>query len=755
MALLLTLFFCALTLFGQVFYLFQSDAPLIELVLGSLPTFGAALLLCGTYAMLGRLGYGWLTRIAQAVLVGAAFVAMVMTLVASIGYWQMSAVPRLQQFGGLTWNIIAPSVMVLITTHGTALILALVSIILVLALLWAIIHHSQGLRWKLAPIWLAGVALLVASAFASRSKLNQEPWFLASKLLRTDLDSSALLSESARHAETRFFRKYHEKLSETEEAPRYPDIYNLLRGSNVIWVVMESMRAKDVPLYGGTADMPHTIQASKHMLLLKNLYSQDPRSTKAYAQMDMGRFSLLSWDSYSNNIPWMFPDEGLASHLARMGYSTATLVNGDGNYDNHQFFQEQHGYQTVLYRQALNPGSSGADDLKLLEKAKEEVAGLRKPFYMMIWPIQTHHPYGREHWSGHGKKTHTDHQETPKFGQADYARYLASLQQADDWFGRLLAMLESKGLIDQTTIIVTGDHGEAFREHESGNVFHGNGVYEESVHIPGFIYSTKINGLHEDERYMRLLDIPATILHMASEEHYILNDGRSIFKNYKNTIPIYLFNSWVGAIGIIHEGNKFWRRTYFHDQMFSASMESIRKDPAKERQHTTAEENTDLQELLNEWETAMMTRSARLLNQNAAGNPPLHDIIRIYCDDGNGFREERKSLASFSGLSGEVVIKIDSGCRALRLAPIHNTVIPENTRLKFDINDLKITGSDASWTLKDAKLIFQNDVEILNGDDFYITGQHPYLDYEFDIKNHHLENVSMKLEYAWEHTEKK
>ena len=54
MALLLTLFFCALTLFGQVFYLFQSDAPLIELVLGSLPTFGAALLLCGTYAMLGR-----------------------------------------------------------------------------------------------------------------------------------------------------------------------------------------------------------------------------------------------------------------------------------------------------------------------------------------------------------------------------------------------------------------------------------------------------------------------------------------------------------------------------------------------------------------------------------------------------------------------------------------------------------------------------------------------------------------------------
>jgi len=677
---------------------------------------------------------------------------MVMTLVASVGYWQMGSVPRLQQFGGLTWNIIAPSVMALIATHGTPLILALVSMILVLALLWVAIHHPYGPRWKPIPIWLTGVALLITSAFTGHREINHEPWFLAARLFRTDLDASTLLSESAQHVEARFFKEYHKKLSETEKAPRYPDIYNLLRGSNVIWVVMESMRAKDVPLYGGTADMPHTIEASKHMLLLRNLYSQDPRSTKAYAQMDMGRFSLLSWDSYSNNIPWMFPDEGLASHLTRMGYSTATLVNGDGSYDNHQFFQEQHGYQKVLYRQALNPGSSGADDLKLLEKAKQEIAGLDKPFYMMVWPIQTHHPYGREHWSGHGKKTRADHQEPQKFVQSDYTRYLTSLQEADDWFGRLLAMLKSDGLLDQTTIIVTGDHGEAFREHESGNVFHGNGVYEESVHIPGFIYNTKINGLHEDNRYLRLLDIPASILHIASEDRYILNDGRSIFKNYKNTIPIYLFNSWVGAIGIIDEERKFWRRTYFPDQVFSASMESIQKDPAKERQHTTVEQNTDLQDLLGKWEAAMMTRSARLLNQNSGKTPPLHDIIRVYCDDGNGFREEHKSLTSFNGLSGEVVININNDCQALRLAPIRSTIIPKSAQLKFSIDNLEIIENNTPKKLEDTNNVFKNDIEIFNDDDFFITGESPYLDYKIDAVNHHIESISFKIEYAWEYT---
>ena len=51
------------------------------------------------------------------------------------------------------------------------------------------------------------------------------------------------------------------------------------------------------------------------MVLLDHLYAQDPRSTKAFTQMDLGRFSLLSWDTYSNNIPWMFPEDGMASHL--------------------------------------------------------------------------------------------------------------------------------------------------------------------------------------------------------------------------------------------------------------------------------------------------------------------------------------------------------------------------------------------------------------------------------------------------------
>ena len=52
----------------------------------------------------------------------------------------------------------------------------------------------------------------------------------------------------------------------------------------------------------------------------------------------------------------------------------------------------------------------------------------------------------------------------------------------DQYFGRLLEYLETKGMLDQTLIVVTGDHGDEFWEH--GGCGHGSGVYEEIIGTP-------------------------------------------------------------------------------------------------------------------------------------------------------------------------------------------------------------------------------------------------------------------------------
>lgn len=742
---------CMLAIAGQASYAVQAHTDTLERLAQILPAVGAALLLCAALALACRVRHTLLRRGLQTALVAAALAFAITTLVAAIGYLETGTIPRVQQLHGLTWDIVGPSILEIARGHAIALALGLALLVPALLLLRLLLRRARRLPIRLAPLAALGLALLAIGLWAARQGASQDAPFIATQLFQSDLDAGQVLSEQALQAEARFFNTYRRDLAETEGPPRYPDILARLQGNNIIWLVLESVRAKDMPLYGGAADMPHFMQAREHMILLDHLYVQDPRSSKAYTQMELGRFSLLSWDTYSNNLPWLFPKDGLAAHLDRLGYSTTALSNTDANYDNNQLFQKLHGYRHTLYRQAINPGSPNADDLKLLEHAESTMGKARAPFYMMLWPIQTHHPYGREYWSREWGKN-TSQASDPSVGSAtDHDRYLKALHEADDWFGRLLAILKAKGLDENTTIIVTGDHGQAFREHEPGNGFHGNGVYEESVHVPGIVYSPQINGLQRDERYLRLLDIPATILDIASGKDYLFNDGRSIFRNYRHDMPIFLFNSWAGAIGIIQDGHKLWRRTRSPREVFFASMREIQDHPGKERQRLRPGDGATQLRMLGDWETAMTTRSVRLLSQTASEQPPLNDVVRVYCDDGHGFREELKGYAPFAGLSGQVVIPLNHPCRALRIAPIKATTLSKNAYLKLDIADLQVLGDKQSWALDDMELIASNAMETINPSEFRITSESPFVDYSLDARNHDIQQVTMDVTYAWGH----
>ena len=60
--------------------------------------------------------------------------------------------------------------------------------------------------------------------------------------------------------------------------------------------------------------------------------------------------------------------------------------------------------------------------------------------------------------------------------------YDANLRFADWAVGELERLLREAGVFDNTVLLVTSDHGEAFGEH--GYIWHERGVYDELVHIP-------------------------------------------------------------------------------------------------------------------------------------------------------------------------------------------------------------------------------------------------------------------------------
>jgi arylsulfatase A-like enzyme len=60
--------------------------------------------------------------------------------------------------------------------------------------------------------------------------------------------------------------------------------------------------------------------------------------------------------------------------------------------------------------------------------------------------------------------------------------YLENLSYADTQLGKLVAGLEARGLLANSLLIVSSDHGEAFGEH--GRVFHNSNLHDEQLHVP-------------------------------------------------------------------------------------------------------------------------------------------------------------------------------------------------------------------------------------------------------------------------------
>ncbi len=61
-------------------------------------------------------------------------------------------------------------------------------------------------------------------------------------------------------------------------------------------------------------------------------------------------------------------------------------------------------------------------------------------------------------------------------------RYINAAHHVDKQIGRILDTLEQQGLLDNTIVLITGDHGEEFME--KGHWGHNAGFHEEQIHVP-------------------------------------------------------------------------------------------------------------------------------------------------------------------------------------------------------------------------------------------------------------------------------
>jgi arylsulfatase len=111
--------------------------------------------------------------------------------------------------------------------------------------------------------------------------------------------------------------------------------------------------------------------------------------------------------------------------------------------------------------------------------------------------------------------------------------YDGEILYADHHVGRLLQGLESRGLLRNTLVLVTADHGEEFFEH--GHERHGTSTYQELLHIPMIAsWPGRIQPGTTASAPVTHLDLMPTLLEIASAPAPSDMQGQSITKIFKD-----------------------------------------------------------------------------------------------------------------------------------------------------------------------------------------------------------------------------
>jgi len=294
---------------------------------------------------------------------------------------------------------------------------------------------------------------------------------------------------------------------------------------NILFVIADDISRTSYGAYGCKyIKTPGFDRIAKEGVLFSNAYTNNPKSAPSRAMLLTGRYSWQLEAACNHNpiMPekWVFyPDL-----LAQNGYFTGFTGKGWGPGD----FPGEH-----------NP--AGPEFSKFTLKApfqfisnKDYVANFKdfleqntdnKPFCFWFGTHEAHRAFELDSYKKAGidiknvtvQKCFPDND----LVRGDLADYAVEVEYNDLQLQKTIQLLTEKGLLDNTIIIVTSDHGMAF-PHVKGQ------LYDESFHIPLAIrWGNKIKPGRVVDDYVNFPDIAPTIMAAAGLKPHKQMTGKS------------------------------------------------------------------------------------------------------------------------------------------------------------------------------------------------------------------------------------
>ncbi|NLV90817.1 MAG: sulfatase-like hydrolase/transferase [Firmicutes bacterium] len=142
------------------------------------------------------------------------------------------------------------------------------------------------------------------------------------------------------------------------------------------------------------------------------------------------------------------------------------------------------------------------------------------PFFLFLSFLEPHHQNHRDDYPApegyaqryQGRWTPPDLQALGGSAPQHLGGYYGMVKRLDEALGRILDALKSLGLLENTVVVYTTDHGNHFK---TRNGEYKRSLHDASIRIPLAIQGPGFNGGGQVQELVSLVDVPATLLDAA------------------------------------------------------------------------------------------------------------------------------------------------------------------------------------------------------------------------------------------------
>lgn len=274
---------------------------------------------------------------------------------------------------------------------------------------------------------------------------------------------------------------------------------------NLLLVSLDTTRADHLGCYGyAGAQTPRLDGLAGSGLRFEKATTVVPLTLPAHSSLLTGTFPV--WHGVRDNGGFYLGDEQvtLAEVLRDKGYRTGGFIGAfvlDRRWGIAQGFERYFDeFDLEKFNDAPSMDMIQRPGSEVVDKALEWLrADRERPFFAWVHLYDPHAPY-----------------EAPepyrsRFPRTAVGAYDAEIASTDAQVGRLLDALDLEGRLDETLVMVVGDHGEMLGEH--GEQTHGFFIYEPATHIPLIVAGPGLPARVVRDQ-VRMIDVMPTALEL-------------------------------------------------------------------------------------------------------------------------------------------------------------------------------------------------------------------------------------------------